>query len=75
MLHACNLDAGRCRTRQRGQQNAAQGVAQRGAISALQRLYDELAVGAVLGELLTVNTRFFDFDHVVPSFTLVGNLR
>ena len=26
-------------------------------------------------ELFTVNTRFFDFDHVVPSFTLVGNLR
>ena len=73
VLYACNLDAGRCRTRQRRQQNAAQGVAQRGAISALQRLYDELAVGTVLSELLTVNTRFFDFDHVVPSFTLVGN--
>ena len=75
VLHTSDLDAGRCRARQRRQQDAAQRVAQRGAVAALKRLYDELAVGTVLRELFTVNTRFFDFDHVVPSFTLVGNLR
>ena len=71
VLHTSDLDAGRCRARQRRQQDAAQ----RGAVAALKRLYDKLAVGTVLRELFTVNTRFFDFDHVVPSFTLVGNLR
>ena len=73
MLYAGDLDARRRRARQRGKQDAAQGVAQSGAIATLKRLNNKFAVRAVVGELFTVNTRLFDFDHVVPSFTLVGN--
>src|SRR5699024_1071587 len=50
MLYARDLDAGRCRTGQRGQQDAAQGGAQSGAIATLEGLHNEFTVGAGRGE-------------------------
>ena len=63
MLHPGDLDAAGRRARQARQQNAAQGVAQRRTITPFQRLYDQPAIAAVLRQVLTINTRLFDFDH------------
>ena len=45
MLDPGDLDRSHCGTRQRGQQNPPQGVAQGGAVPSLQRLYHVLAIG------------------------------
>ena len=57
-LHGSNSGAG-----QRRQQDAAQGVAQSGAVATLQGLDYILAVIAVVGVLNTLNAGLFDFYH------------
>ncbi len=47
MENVVNFNGGDGNARQRGEQHAAQAVAQRCAEAALQRLHDEFAVGAV----------------------------
>ena len=65
MLDAFDLDAGNSYARQAAEQHTAQGIAQRVAKAALQRLDDELAIRAVGAQFHTVDARFFDFDHSV----------
>ena len=70
MLDTGDLDGGHRGTRQRGQQNPAQGVAQSGAVAALQRLYHILAVRSIAGILHTFDAGLFDFYHMLgyPPF-------
>ena len=70
MLDTGDLDGGHRGTRQRGQQNPAQGVAQSGAVAALQRLYHILAVRSVAGIFHTFDAGLFDFYHMLgyPPF-------
>ena len=63
VLHARDLDGGRGGAGQRGKKNSAQGVAERGAVSPLQRLYDILTVGDVVLGIDTLDTRLFNFYH------------
>ena len=63
MLNSFDLDGGHRNAGQRTEQHTAQGIAQRVAEAAFQRLDDELAIGAVLTQLRTVDVRFFDCDH------------
>ena len=63
MLNAIDLDAACSSTRKRRKQDAAQGIAQRRAITTLERLYDKLAVGTILFQNFAVDTGLFDFDH------------
>ena len=69
MLHACDLDGRDRRTGQGREQDAAQGITQRGAVTALQGLHHILAVGTVAGVLHTFNAGLLDFYHVLPSFS------
>jgi hypothetical protein len=61
--NARDLDGGRGGAGQRGKKNSAQGVAERGAVSPLQRLYDILTVGDVILGIDTLDTRLFNFYH------------
>ena len=63
VLHARDLDGGRGGAGQRGKKNSAQGVAERGAVSPFQRLYDIFAVGDVFLGIDTLDTRLFNFYH------------
>jgi hypothetical protein len=67
MLDAIDLDACSSCTGQGRKQNAAQGVTEGCAVSTLERLYDELAVGTIGLRFNTFNSRFFDSDHLLPS--------
>ena len=51
-------------TRQRGQQHPPQAVAQRDAEAALQRLYDELAVGSVGGKVFSASILGFSISII-----------
>ena len=55
---------------QRRQQNPAQGVAQGGAVAALQGLNHILAIGGVAGVFYALDAGLFDFYHMlrIPSF-------
>ncbi|MPM59116.1 hypothetical protein SDC9_105954 [bioreactor metagenome] len=68
MLYSGDFNGGNRRSGQRGQQDAAQGVAQRSAIAALQGLNHIFPVRAVARLLYTFDAGFFDFYHVLPSF-------
>ena len=63
MLYTLNLHGGRSIAGQAGQQDPTQGVAQRHAVTALQRLHDILAVGGILRRIETGNARLFNFNH------------
>ena len=65
MLDAGDLDGGHRGARQRGQQDPAQGVAQGGAVTALQGLHHILAVGSVTGIFHTINAGLLDFYHML----------
>ena len=69
MLDACDLDGGHSRTGQRREQDPAQGVSQRSAIAALQRLHHVFAIGAVARVFHAFDARLFDFYH--ESVTLL----
>ena len=66
MLHAGDLDGGRGRAGQRGKHNAAKRIAQSGAVAALQRLHDILAVSHIAGSFNALDLRLFDFNHQLP---------
>ena len=72
VLNAGDLDGSRRGAGQGRQQNSAQGVAQGGAVSALQRLYHIFAISAVLRRVKTFNTPLFNFNH---KYTLLIILR
>ena len=65
MLHACDLDGRDRRTGQGREQDAAQGITQRGAVTALQGLHHILAVGSVTGIFHTINAGLLDFYHML----------
>jgi hypothetical protein len=71
MLDTGDLDGGHRGAGQRGQQDSAQGVAQGGAVAALQGLHHILAVGAVARNFLTFDAGLLDFYHnaMIPSFS------
>ena len=69
VLHAGDLNGGNRRAGQGREQDAAQGVTQRGTIATLQGLHDVFAVGAVAGVLHTFDAGLLDFYHVLPSFS------
>ena len=58
-----DLDGGHRGTRQRGQQDTAQGVTQGGAVTALEGLHHILTVRGVAGIFHTFNAGLFDFYH------------
>lgn len=70
MLDAVNPNACYCRAGKAVKQHAAKRVAQRVPEAALERLHGEPAVDVVVGNLQTLDVRFFDFcDHgVLPSY-------
>ena len=74
MLDAGDLDGGRGSPGQRREHNAAQGIAQRSSVTALQRLHDVLAVAGLAGSLDALNLGLFNFDHAVypPSSSRCG---
>ena len=63
MLHTLDANIGNCHAGQRVKQHSAQRIAQSLAKSALQRLYNELAVAFVFANLQPFDSGFFDFDH------------
>ena len=72
VLDSGDLDGGNRGTRQRGQQDTPQRIAQRRAIAPFQRLYDIFAVRVISGILDAFDTRLLDFYHIVlPSFLLL----
>ena len=71
VLHTGDLDGGRRSAGQRGKHNAAQGVAEGGAIAALQRLHHVLAVSDVTRGLDALDLGLFNFDHAVTLLHLV----
>ena len=73
VLHALNLHRSCSIARQTAQQNAAQGVAQSHAVTALQRLHYILAVRGVLRGIKTGDTGLFNFYHESkPSLMVWG---
>ena len=73
MLHALDLHRGGREARQAAQQNAAQGVAQSHAVTALQRLHHILAVRGILRGIKTGDTGLFNFYHESkPSLMVWG---
>jgi hypothetical protein len=60
MMHAGDGDLGRCVTHHRRQQHAAQGIAQRMAVTALERL--ERGLGAVAADRLDIDG--FGFQQI-----------
>ena len=71
VLHTVDLDGRRRSAGQRGKQNAAQGVAEGGAIAALQRLYHVLAISDVSRGLDALDLGLLNFDHAVTLLHLV----
>ena len=71
MLHTGDLDGGSCGAGERREHNAAQGVAQRNAVSTLQRLDNVLAVRAVCGVFDTLDLGLFNFNHAVTLLHLL----
>ena len=65
MLDAGDLDGSHRRAWQRGEKDAAQRVAQRGAIASLQRLHYIFAIGIIAGVLNTFDAGLFDFYHML----------
>ena len=63
MLDAGDLDGGRSRAGQRGQQNPSQGVTQSGAVAPFQRFHHILAIRGVFGRIHAHNARLFNFYH------------
>ena len=62
--NAIDSDGGNRSTFERRQQHAAQAVAERRAVTALERLADELAVAVVFTDFRNFNFRFLDVYHL-----------
>ena len=73
VLNACDLDRGRSRSGQRGQENPSQGVAQGHTVASFQRFYDKYAMGRIFGRVNTLNARLINFYHITD--TLLINLQ
>ena len=71
VLDAGDFHRGHCGAGQRGQKNAAQGVANGGAVAPLQRLYDILAVGLLTHVFDALNARLLNFYHIVNTLLLL----
>ena len=57
-------DGGYCSALQRRKQYAAQAVAQRRAIAALQRFADKFAIAVIIADFFYLDFWFFDFVHL-----------
>ena len=64
MEHAIDPDGGNRSTFERRQQHAAQAVAERRAVTALEWLADELAIAVVFTDFRNFNFRFLDVYHL-----------
>ena len=56
------------RTRQRGEHDSSQGVAQSRSIASFQRFYNKSAVFFIIGNLCNLNFWFVEIKHTRPSF-------
>ena len=65
MLNTGDLDAGACDAGEGREKYPAKRVTKRSTIAALQRLDDIFAVRAVCGRFNALDTRLFNFDHIV----------
>ena len=74
VLDTGDLDGGHRGTRQRGQQDPTQGVAQGGAITPLKGFHNVLAVGGVAGILHTFDAGLFDFYHMLGYHPFLGGV-
>lgn len=64
MEYTINPDGGNRSTFERRQEHAAQAVAERRAVTALEWLADELAIAAVFTDFRNFNFRFLDVYHL-----------
>ena len=67
MEHSLDADGRDGGAFQRGKQHTAEAVAERRAISTLERLTDELAVAVVIADFRYLDFRFFDVYHLVGT--------
>jgi hypothetical protein len=65
MLNTGDLDAGACDAGEGREKDPAKRVTKRSTIAALQRLDDVLAIRAVCGRFNALDTRLFNFDHII----------
>ena len=72
MQNVVNFNGGNGISRQRGEQDAAQAVAKRRAVAALQRLHDEFAIGPVRLQIGRFDSGLFNFNHSKPSLLNSG---
>ena len=64
MEYAIDSDGGNRSTFEGRQQHAAQAVAERRAVAALERLADKLAIAIVFTDFRNFNFRFLDVYHL-----------